>query len=163
MFRAAPKTKSSGAFCCLQTRTSSPRCRACAFVRWRPTRTQKRGREQVKTDRGRGRKAEERQQLAAPLTPAIEGRLTMTRQGYGFVNVYDGSSDVFIPPDAVGPALHGDTVQLRARPSSKGREGHIVGIVERRLKNVDRNAAPARPGDELRARRRAAALARCAW
>ena len=26
----------------------------------------------------------------------------MTRQGYGFVNVYDGSPDVFIPPDAVG-------------------------------------------------------------
>jgi ribonuclease R len=66
----------------------------------------------------------------------IEGRLTMTRQGYGFVNVYDGSPDVFIPPDAVGPALHGDTVQLRARASAKGRDGHIVGIVERRLKNV---------------------------
>ena len=96
----------------------------------------KRGREQAKTTRGRGRKAEERQQLAAPLTPVIEGKLTMTRQGYGFVNVYDGGSDVFIPPDAVGPSLHGDTVQLRARPSSKGREGLIVGIVERRLKNV---------------------------
>jgi ribonuclease R len=66
----------------------------------------------------------------------IEGRLTMTRQGYGFVNVYDGSPDVFISPDAVGPALHGDTVQLRARASAKGRDGHIVGIVERRLKNV---------------------------
>jgi len=98
--------------------------------------SKKRGREQAKTTRGRGRKAREREQLAAPVSPVIEGRLTMTRQGYGFVNVYDGSPDVFIPPDAVGPALHGDMVQLRARPSSKGREGHIVGIVERRLKNV---------------------------
>ncbi len=98
----------------------------------------KRGREQAKTTRGRGRKAQEaqREDASPALTPAIEGKLTMTRQGYGFVNVYDGGSDVFIPPDAIGPSLHGDTVQLRARPSPKGRDGHIVGIVERRLKNV---------------------------
>lgn len=96
----------------------------------------KRGREKSKTTRGRGRKALERMELAVPATPAIEGRLTMTRQGYGFVNVYDGSPDVFIPPDAVGPALHGDTVQIRARPSSKGREGYVVGIVERRPKDI---------------------------
>jgi ribonuclease R len=98
----------------------------------------KRGREKAKTTRGRGRKAQEseRQDLSPAAAPVIEGRLTMTRQGYGFVNVYDGGSDVFIPPDAVGPALHGDTVQLRARPSHKGRDGHIVGVVERRLKNV---------------------------
>ena len=99
---------------------------------------QKRGREQIKAGRGRGRKAKEaeRAELTPPERPAIQGRLTMTRQGYGFVNVYDGSPDVFIPPDAVGPALHGDTVQLRARASAKGREGRIVGIVERRLQNV---------------------------
>jgi ribonuclease R len=99
---------------------------------------QKRGRDNIKTTRGRGRKASAAQQaeLIPPVIPAIEGRLTMTRQGYGFVNVYDGSPDVFIPPDAVGPALHGDTVQLRARPSAKGRDGRIVGIVERRLKEI---------------------------
>ena len=99
---------------------------------------EKRGREKAKSTRGRGRKATEAERPDVPpaAAPVIEGRLTMTRQGYGFVNVYDGGSDVFIPPDAVGPALHGDTVQLRARPSHKGRDGHIVGIVERRLKNV---------------------------
>jgi ribonuclease R len=99
---------------------------------------QKRGREQAKTTRGRGRKSKEAERLdpAPQASPVIVGRLTMTRQGYGFVKVYDGGPDVFIPPDAVGPALHGDTVQLRARPSPKGRDGHIVGIVERRLKNV---------------------------
>ena len=97
---------------------------------------EKRGREKSKTTRGRGRKAQERLEHATAATPAIEGRLTMTRQGYGFVNVYDGSPDVFIPPDAVGPALHGDTVQIRARPSPKGREGHVVGIAERRPKEV---------------------------
>ena len=102
------------------------------------SKNKKRGREKIKAGRGRGRKAKEAERLdrTPPVTPAIEGRLTMTRQGYGFVNVYDGSPDVFIPPDAVGPALHGDTVQLRARASAKGRDGHIVGVVERRLKNV---------------------------
>jgi ribonuclease R len=100
------------------------------------SKNEKRGREQVKAGRGRGRKAKERELVAPTVTPPIEGRLTMTRQGYGFVKVYDGSADVFIPPDAVGPALHGDTVQLRAKPSAKGRDGHIVGIVERRLKEV---------------------------
>ena len=98
--------------------------------------SKKRGREKSKSTRGRGRKAQERIELAAAATPAVEGRLTMTRQGYGFVNVYDGSPDVFIPPDAVGPALHGDMVQIRARPSSKGREGHVIGIAERRPKEV---------------------------
>ncbi len=98
--------------------------------------SEKRGREKTKTTRGRGRKAQERLELATAATPAIEGRLTMTRQGYGFVNVYDGSPDVFIPPDAVGPALQGDTVQIRARPSPKGREGHVVGIAKRRPKEV---------------------------
>jgi ribonuclease R len=96
----------------------------------------KRGRERSKQTRGRARKARARLEPAAAVTPAIEGRLTMTRQGYGFVNVYDGGPDVFIPPDAVGPALHGDMVQIRARPSPKGREGHVVGIVERRPREV---------------------------
>ena len=102
------------------------------------SKNKKRGREKIKAGRGRGRKAQEaeRADLTAPDRPAIEGRLTMTRQGYGFVNVYDGSPDVFIPPDAVGPALHGDTVQLRARASAKGRDGRIVGIVQRRLPKV---------------------------
>lgn len=98
--------------------------------------SKKRGREKSRSTRGRARKALQRLELAAAGTPAIEGRLTMTRQGYGFVNVYDGGTDVFIPPDAVGPALHGDTVQIRARPSSKGREGHVIGIVARRPKEV---------------------------
>ena len=100
--------------------------------------SQKRGRDEAKSSRGRGRKTREGA-TAEPLpslSPVIEGRLTMTRQGYGFVNVYDGGPDVFIPPDAIGPSLHGDTVQIRARPSPKGREGKVVGVVERRRKEI---------------------------
>ncbi len=102
------------------------------------SKNQKRGRTKAKSTRGRGRKQPEAAE-AGPLpslSPVIEGRLTMTRQGYGFVNVYDGGPDVFIPPDAIGPSMHGDTVQIRARPSPKGREGQVVGIVERRQKEV---------------------------
>lgn len=108
------------------------------------SRSQKRGRDKAKSTRGRGRKAREAAQREPlpSLSPVIEGRLTMTRQGYGFVNVYDGGPDVFIPPDAVGPSLHGDTVQIRARPSPKGREGQVVGIVDRRLKEVTGTLRP---------------------
>ena len=80
-----------------------------------------------------------RRATASDLTPppAMEvGQLSMTRQGYGFVNLFDGSPDVFIPPDSVGPALHGDHVQVRAHPTPKGREGRVVGIVERRDRRV---------------------------
>lgn len=97
----------------------------------------KRGR--AKAKRGRSRKArqtEAKEEALPSLSPVIEGRLTMTRQGYGFVNVYDGGPDVFIPPDSIGPSMHGDTVQIRARPSPKGREGKVVGVVERRQKRV---------------------------
>ncbi len=96
----------------------------------------KRGRQKQKTTRGRGRRAQERLVEAVAMTPMLEGRLTITRQGYGFVNVYDGNPDVFIPANALGPALHGDQVQLRTKPSAKGREGHIVGVVERRPARV---------------------------
>lgn len=93
-----------------------------------------------RTDSTRRRSAKKkrsgrRRSAASDLTPlpAVEvGQLAMTRQGYGFVNLFDGNPDVFIPPDAVGPALHGDQVQVRAHPTAKGREGRIVGIVERR-------------------------------
>ena len=80
--------------------------------------------------RKRSRRTIEEKPTAAP--PVLAGKLTMTTQGYGFVNVLDGSPDVFVPPDGVGPALHGDKVQVRVRPSRKGREGSVVGVVERR-------------------------------
>ena len=62
----------------------------------------------------------------------ITGVLQMTPRGFGFVDAADGESDVFIPPTGVGPALHGDRVEVAARPSPKGREGDVVAVLQRR-------------------------------
>lgn len=62
----------------------------------------------------------------------ITGVLQMTPRGFGFVDAADGEADVFIPPSGVGPALHGDRVEVAARPSPKGREGDVVAVLQRR-------------------------------
>ncbi len=62
----------------------------------------------------------------------VKGRLSMTARGFGFVTAEDGSGDVFIPPPAVGAALHGDRVLIYARPSQKGREGEVGEVLSRR-------------------------------
>ncbi|MEM9067643.1 MAG: VacB/RNase II family 3'-5' exoribonuclease [Myxococcota bacterium] len=71
-------------------------------------------------------------QLAASRAGVTAGVLQLTTRGFGFVAADDGDGDVFIPATAVGPALHGDRVEISARPSPKGREGDVIGILERR-------------------------------
>ena len=66
----------------------------------------------------------------------VAGRLTMHPSGFGFLAADDGGPDVFIPPPAVGGALHGDRVRAHARPSPKGREGEIVEVLVRASKRV---------------------------
>ena len=73
----------------------------------------------------------------------LVGRLTMHRDGYGFVIPQPGSlpqplkdllaGDVFIPPPAIGSAMHGDRVLVAVgpvRPDGRA-EGRIVRIVGR--------------------------------
>jgi len=73
----------------------------------------------------------------------IVGRLTMHRDGYGFV-IPDPSSldetlkarlsgDIFIAPPAIGSAMHGDRVRVEIRAvRSDGRaEGRILALVDR--------------------------------
>jgi ribonuclease R len=67
------------------------------------------------------------------------GRLLMHRDGYGFVIPGDPavkarlSGDIFIPPQAIGSAMHGDRVLVEmGRPRPDGRvEGRIVRVVFR--------------------------------
>ncbi len=89
-----------------------------------------------KQDRPRKHPAKSGDKAEYARVTAVEGELIMTPRGFGFVSTDDEGSDVFIPPDATGPALHGDRVQVRARPSPKGREGRIIGVVRRRPPQV---------------------------
>ena len=80
---------------------------------------------------------------AAPGKDALVGRLSLHRDGYGFV-IPDASSlnptlksrlagDIFIPPHAVGSAMHGDRVLVEVgtvRPDGRA-EGRIVRPVSR--------------------------------
>jgi ribonuclease R len=81
-------------------------------------------------------------QAAAGKNLAV-GRLSMHRDGYGFVilevNSLDErlkgrlSGDIFIPPPAVGSAMHGDRVLVEIgniRPDGRA-EGHIVRLIGR--------------------------------
>jgi ribonuclease R len=60
------------------------------------------------------------------------GRLERTRFGYGFVRVGEGEDDLFIPPFAMGSALHGDLVVASFLESRREGDAHeIVEVLER--------------------------------
>lgn len=59
------------------------------------------------------------------------GRLTIHPRGFGFVVTDEKGPDVFVPPPALGNALHGDRVRVRASPSPKGLDGQVVQVLER--------------------------------
>jgi ribonuclease R len=68
----------------------------------------------------------------------VAGRLTMHRDGYGFVIPNTGqrttlTGDVFIPPGAMGSAMHGDQVLVElGRQRDDGRaEGRILRVLTR--------------------------------
>jgi ribonuclease R len=65
-----------------------------------------------------------------------EGMLSMNQRGFGFVNAA-GHDDVYVPPDAVGAAMHGDKVRVGiVNRSSRGLEGRVLGVVSRRSNRV---------------------------
>jgi ribonuclease R len=76
----------------------------------------------------------------------VSGRLIGHRDGYGFV-VPDAplagtDLDIFIPPDGMGSALHGDRVEVHVQRSTKGfrgegrMEGRVIQVTERAQKTV---------------------------
>lgn len=61
-----------------------------------------------------------------------EGLLSVHPRGFAFVNA-SGREDVFIPPPAIGAALHGDTVRVAiVARTSRGPEGRVDAIIRRR-------------------------------
>jgi ribonuclease R len=121
-----------------------------------PTGRKSSSRENLAGDRHRPPR-EQRSPLAPPKpahSNAVTGRLVGHRDGYGFMvpdKPLEGTDqDIFIPPGAMGPALHGDRVEVqvvRSRPDFRGRssrnakpstrvEGRILRVVERAQKTV---------------------------
>jgi ribonuclease R len=81
---------------------------------------------------------------AAAARNVIVGRLSMHRDGYGFVTPESGdpkkqlAGDVFINPQAIGSAMHGDRVAVEVkaiRGDGRG-EGRIVRVLSRRHATV---------------------------
>ncbi|MDR1225705.1 MAG: ribonuclease R [Prevotellaceae bacterium] len=59
------------------------------------------------------------------------GKLDMTGMGYAFLVSDTSENDVFIPPQALNRALHGDTIRVFVRQTRRRPEGEVMGILER--------------------------------
>jgi ribonuclease R len=60
------------------------------------------------------------------------GRLARTRFGYGFVRLEEEGADLFVPPFAMGTALHGDLVRAAFLETRREGDAHeIVEVLER--------------------------------
>src|SRR5579859_3574183 len=67
-----------------------------------------------------------------------EGLLSVHPRGFGFVASLDAAGDdVFVSPESMGGALHGDKVRVRVRSrGARGAEGEVVAVLERGLERV---------------------------
>ncbi|OGV39794.1 MAG: hypothetical protein A2X48_24150 [Lentisphaerae bacterium GWF2_49_21] len=70
----------------------------------------------------------------------VEGKLSVSAGGLGFVTPKDGTQDIFIPPRFLDNAIDGDIVKVsflrEQRPNMKGPAGRIAEIIERSRKTV---------------------------
>ena len=63
-----------------------------------------------------------------------EGMFIGNQKGFGFVELEDEEDDIFIPANAVGTAMHQDTVRVLVKEKNGGgkrHEGKIIEILER--------------------------------
>ncbi|HEX7479992.1 MAG TPA: ribonuclease R [Polyangiales bacterium] len=65
-----------------------------------------------------------------------DGRLSVHERGFGFVVTEETGPDIFVPPHALGSALHGDKVRVRVFQSPKGFDGSVVEVLERSVHYV---------------------------
>ncbi len=82
-------------------------------------RTTARSEPSERTGRGRGKRE------------LRDGRLGVNPRGFGFVVTEEPGPDVFIPPHALGSALHGDKVRVRVFQTPKGFDGQVLEVLER--------------------------------
>lgn len=101
------------------------------------------GRQALK--KSRDRQFGDRRASSSKKYPVVQGTVSMTREGYAFVEVpEEPDNDVFVKASKTRGALNGDIVKVsvtREKPAGKGRdpqskrrEGEVVEIVERSKK-----------------------------
>ena len=72
-------------------------------------------------------------------TKTTRGRISVHRDGYGFVTPEGGGEDIFIPSKFLKGALHGDLVEASSSPSRMGGnklDGRVLTVVERATNRV---------------------------
>ncbi len=86
----------------------------------------------------RGQRFKLTQKAAGSRGAEREGLLSVHPRGFGFVASLDAAGDdVFVPPESLGGAMHGDRVKVRVKArGARGAEGEVVVIVERGVKRV---------------------------
>lgn len=80
-----------------------------------------------------------KRKFGKPDYATVIGTFTANPRGFGFVTVEGMHEDVYIPPEYIKNALHGDKVQIMILPveyGGKRREGRIVRVIEHGLKEV---------------------------
>jgi len=86
----------------------------------------------------------------------VSGRLSVHRDGYGFVTLDAGGEDIFIPARYLRENLHGDRVLVESQSAGKGakREGRITKTLERAVTQITgifylrRTGGMVRPNEE---------------
>ncbi len=73
-----------------------------------------------------------------PPSNTVEGKVTVHKDGYGFLAVEGGGQDVFLPPRQVRGLMHGDRARVRiTETDAKGRrEGALMEVIERGTTSV---------------------------
>ncbi len=67
------------------------------------------------------------------------GRISVHRDGYGFVTPEGGGEDIFIPSKFLKGALHGDLVEASSSPSRMGGnklDGRVMAVIERATSKI---------------------------